>query len=72
METAHLLDSHDSSEFWRLHRPWLGRILGQREMCSASVIICRERSYVPVQRRLIEDDYMMEASAPNGSITRST
>jgi hypothetical protein len=72
IEAAHLLDSHDSSEFWRLHRPRLGRILGQREMCSASVIICGECFYVPVQRRLIEDDYMIEASAANGSITRST
>ena len=67
MESAHLRNSHDSSEFWRLYRPRLGRILGQREMCSAPVIICRECFYVPVQRRFVEDDYMIEVFAPNGS-----
>ena len=67
MEAAHLRNSYDTSEFWRLHRPRLGRILGQREMCSAPVIICRECFYVPVQRRFVEDDYMIEAFAPNGS-----
>ena len=36
-------------------------------MCSAPVIICRECSYMPVQRRLVEDDYMIEAFAPYGS-----
>ena len=42
MEAAHLRDSHDASEFWWLHRPRLGRVLGQRKMCSGPVIICRE------------------------------
>jgi hypothetical protein len=32
MEAARLRDSHDSSEFWQLQRPRLGRILGQRKM----------------------------------------
>jgi hypothetical protein len=62
-----LRDSHDPSEFWRLHCPRLGRILRQREMCSRPVIICGECFYVPVQRRFVEDDYMIEAFAPNGS-----
>ena len=42
MEAAHLRDSYNTSEFWRLRRPRLRRVLFQREMCSRRVIICHE------------------------------
>ena len=36
-------------------------------MCSAPVIICRECFYLPVQRRFVEDDHMIEALTPDGA-----
>jgi hypothetical protein len=33
MEAAHLRESNDASEFWRLHHSRLRRVLSQRKMC---------------------------------------
>ena len=49
----------------RLHRPTLRRVLLQREMSSRAVIILHEQLQMPVQRRFIDDDQVVQALAAN-------
>ena len=57
--------SDDATEFRRLHRPHLRRVLAESQMRSTSMIIGGERFHLPVQGGLVEDNHLIEALAAN-------
>ena len=65
MKTANLRYGNHGSEFQRLHGPRFRRVLGQREVRPAFVIIGQEGFHVPVQGSLVENDDVVEALATN-------
>jgi hypothetical protein len=63
MQPAHLRHRYHTTRLWRLHRPTLRRVLLQRQVRSILVIILQEQLQMPVQRRFLEDDHMVQTFA---------
>src|SRR5260370_15308447 len=64
-KTANFRYGYHGSEFQRLHGARFRRVLGQREVRPAFVIIGQEGFHVPVQGGLVENDHVVEALAAN-------
>ena len=67
MEATDLGDGDDVTNFRRLTRPGMRRILGQRQMGPCSMIVRDVSGQHAAQMRLAEDDDMIETLAAHGS-----
>ena len=67
VKTVDVGDLHDRAAGWRLHSPWDGRILVQREVSAPLVIVIEEPSKHAPERPLIPHDDVIKTLAPQGS-----
>jgi len=58
---------HDLAHAWWLDRPWLGRILAQREMRARLVIVRKISFQNSMEMALAEDDHMVETFSTYGA-----
>src|SRR3954447_20772082 len=67
VKTAHLRNADNLSPGGRLDGPGLGRILVQRQMAPAVMVVVEERLQMARQTGLIENDDMIQAFAAYGA-----
>ena len=59
MESANLGELNDPTEFWRLHRSGLRRILAKRKVRPRNVVIAAIASQNSSQMALVEDHHVV-------------
>src|SRR3984893_4140965 len=66
VESRQVRDSDHATECWRVKPPSLWRVLGQREMRAAAVVVDEIGLDGPAEARLVEYEDVVQALAPNG------
>ena len=57
----------DPAEFLALHRSWLRRIRGQRQMVARAMVVAEVAAQYAAEMSLVENNQMIQTFAPNRS-----
>ena len=66
METTRAWHPHNPAQARRLHPPWLGSVLGQRQVCPSPVVVIDVLRQDPPQMSFADHHHMVKAFPSDG------
>ena len=67
MQAADLRKRNDLPGVSRLHRPFVGSVLGERQMSAGAVVVVEVRREASMQMPFVQDNHVIEALSPDRS-----